>query len=139
MSPNLHPMINVAIKAARAAGSIINRAALDVEAVRISQKQVNDFVTEVDHAAENAIIETLLTAYPGHGIHAEESGKEHGAKDSNSSGSSIRWTAPPISSTACRSTASALDWPSRARLSKRSSTTRRAMTSSLPPKAAAPT
>ena len=82
MSSNLHPMLNVAIKAARAAGAIINRAALDVEAVRISQKQVNDFVTEVDHAAEKIIIETLLTAYPGHGILAEESGSEYGAKDS---------------------------------------------------------
>ena len=71
-------MLNVAIKAARAAGAIINRAALDVEAVRISQKQVNDFVTEVDHASEAAIIETLLTAYPDHGILAEESGSEHG-------------------------------------------------------------
>jgi myo-inositol-1(or 4)-monophosphatase len=80
---NLHPMINVAVKAARAAGAIINRAALDVESVRVSQKQVNDFVTEIDHAAEAAIIETLLTAYPGHGILAEESGQEHGAKDSD--------------------------------------------------------
>ncbi|MCE2782770.1 inositol monophosphatase family protein [Limnohabitans sp.] len=78
MSSNLHPMLNVAIKAARAAGAIINRAALDVEAVRISQKQVNDFVTEVDHASEKIIIETLLTAYPDHGILAEESGTEHG-------------------------------------------------------------
>ena len=74
-------MLNVAVKAARAAGAIINRAALDVESVRISQKQVNDFVTEVDHASEAAIIETLLTAYPDHGIWAEESGKAHGAKD----------------------------------------------------------
>ena len=71
-------MLNVAIKAARAAGAIINRAALDVEAVRISQKQVNDFVTEVDHASEAAIIETLLGAYPDHGILAEESGSQHG-------------------------------------------------------------
>ena len=39
MSSTLHPMLNVAIRAARAAGAIINRAALDVEAVRISQKQ----------------------------------------------------------------------------------------------------
>ena len=76
-------MINVAVKAARAAGSIINRAALDVEAVRISQKQVNDFVTEVDHAAEKVIIETLLTAYPGHGILAEESVSTLGALDSD--------------------------------------------------------
>jgi myo-inositol-1(or 4)-monophosphatase len=81
-SSNFHPMMNVAIKAARAAGAIINRAALDVEALRISQKQVNDFVTEVDHASEKTIIEILLTAYPGHGILAEESGREHGAKDS---------------------------------------------------------
>ena len=83
-SPNLHPMLNVAVKAARAAGAIINRAALDVEAVRVSQKQVNDFVTEVDHAAEATIIETLLTAYPDHGILAEESGSTHGNKNADS-------------------------------------------------------
>ena len=93
-SPNLHPMVNVAIKAARAAGAIINRAALDVEAVRISQKQVNDFVTEVDHASEKAIIETLLTAFPDHGILAEESGNEHGAKDSE-----FVWIIDPLDGT----------------------------------------
>jgi len=71
-------MLNVAVKAARAAGAIINRAALDVEAVRISQKQVNDFVTEVDQNSERVIIDTLLTAYPDHGILAEESGSTHG-------------------------------------------------------------
>jgi len=87
-------MINVAVKAARTAGSIINRAALDVEAVRISQKQVNDFVTEVDHAAEQAIIETLLAAYPGHGIWAEESGREHGAQDSE-----FVWIIDPLDGT----------------------------------------
>ncbi len=94
MSSNLHPMLNVAIKAARAAGAIINRAAIDVEAVRISQKQVNDFVTEVDHAAEKIIIETLLTAYPGHGILAEESGSQHGAKDSE-----FVWIIDPLDGT----------------------------------------
>ena len=94
MSSNLHPMLNVATKAARAAGALINRAALDVEAVRISQKQINDFVTEVDHASEKAIIETLLTAYPGHGILAEESGTEHGAKDSE-----FVWIIDPLDGT----------------------------------------
>ncbi len=74
-------MLNVAIKAARAAGAIINRAALDVESVRVSQKQSNDFVTEVDQASENTIIETLLTAYPDHGILAEESGSTRGNPD----------------------------------------------------------
>jgi len=94
MSSNLHPMLNVAIKAARAAGAIINRAALDVEAVRISQKQINDYVTEVDHASEAIIIETLLTAYPGHGILAEESGSQHGAKDSE-----FVWIIDPLDGT----------------------------------------
>ena len=87
-------MLNVAIKAARAAGAIINRAALDVEAVRVSVKQTNDFVTEIDQAAEAAIIETLLTAYPGHGILAEESGSEHGAKDSE-----FVWIIDPLDGT----------------------------------------
>ena len=82
-SSSLHPMLNMAIKAARAAGAIINRAALDVESVRVSTKQVNDFVTEVDQASEKAIIETLLTAYPDHGILAEESGNEYGNPHSN--------------------------------------------------------
>jgi len=94
MSSNLHPMLNVAIKAARAAGAIINRAALDVEAVRISQKQVNDFVTEVDHAAEKVIIETLLTAYPDHGILAEESGREFGSPTSE-----FIWVIDPLDGT----------------------------------------
>ncbi|OQW89962.1 MAG: inositol monophosphatase [Rhodoferax ferrireducens] len=93
-SPNLHPMINVAVKAARAAGAIINRAALDVESVRVSQKQVNDFVTEVDQASEQMIIETLLGAYPGHAIWAEESGHEHGARDSE-----FVWIIDPLDGT----------------------------------------
>ena len=93
-SANLHPMLNVAIKAARAAGAIINRAALDVESVRISQKQVNDFVTEVDHASEQVIIETLLAAYPNHGIWAEESGKTHG----NQGGDHV-WIIDPLDGT----------------------------------------
>ncbi len=83
MSQALHPMLNIAIKAARSAGAIINRASLDLDLLRISSKGPNDFVTEVDQAAEQTIIETLLTAYPGHGILAEESGRTHGAKDSD--------------------------------------------------------
>jgi len=75
-------MLNVAIKAARAAGSIINRASMDLDLLKVNTKSPNDFVTEVDQAAERVIIETLLTAYPGHGILAEESGREHGSADS---------------------------------------------------------
>jgi myo-inositol-1(or 4)-monophosphatase len=94
MSQTLHPMLNIAVKAARAAGSIINRAALDVERLTISTKGVNDFVTEVDQAAEKVIIETLLTAYPGHAILAEESGRQHGAKHSD-----YLWIIDPLDGT----------------------------------------
>ena len=76
-------MLNIAIKAARAAGAIINRASLDIERLTVISKSHNDFVTEVDKAAEDAIIGTILEAYPGHGILAEESGREHGARHSD--------------------------------------------------------
>jgi myo-inositol-1(or 4)-monophosphatase len=94
MSQSLHPMLNIAVKAARAAGSIINRAALDLDAIKVGNKGVNDFVSEVDHAAEAAIIDTLLEAYPGHGILAEESGRERGAKDSD-----FVWIIDPLDGT----------------------------------------
>ncbi|OYT88260.1 MAG: inositol monophosphatase [Burkholderiales bacterium PBB6] len=94
MSQTLHPMLNIAVKAARNAGSIINRASLDLDILKINTKSPNDFVTEVDHAAEQAIIETILTAYPGHGIMAEESGREHGAKHSD-----FVWIIDPLDGT----------------------------------------
>ena len=70
----MHPMLNTAVKAARKAGSIINRASVDLDSVRVGTKGRSDFVTEVDHAAEHAIVDTLLKAYPDHAILAEESG-----------------------------------------------------------------
>jgi myo-inositol-1(or 4)-monophosphatase len=94
MSQALHPMLNVAVKAARAAGALINRASLDLDLIKVNTKSPNDFVTEVDQAAEQAIIEVLLTAYPGHGILAEESGRTHGAKDSD-----YLWIIDPLDGT----------------------------------------
>ena len=70
----MHPMLNTAVKAARKAGSIINRASLDVDLVKVASKGRSDFVTEVDRAAEQAIVDILLKAYPDHAILAEESG-----------------------------------------------------------------
>ncbi|NBO75861.1 MAG: inositol monophosphatase, partial [Betaproteobacteria bacterium] len=90
----LHPMLNIAVKAARTAGAIINRASLDVEVLKVGSKGANDFVTEVDQAAERAIIETLLQAYPDHGILAEESGREHGHADSE-----YTWIIDPLDGT----------------------------------------
>jgi myo-inositol-1(or 4)-monophosphatase len=67
-------VINIAVKAARRAGAIINRAARDVDALAVTYKRHNDFVTEVDRAAEAAIIEIIRRAYPDHSILAEETG-----------------------------------------------------------------
>jgi myo-inositol-1(or 4)-monophosphatase len=70
----MHPLLNIAVKAARRAGSIINRAALDRSTLEVRAKRANDFVTQVDKAAEAAIIEIIHRAHPDHEILAEESG-----------------------------------------------------------------
>jgi myo-inositol-1(or 4)-monophosphatase len=74
----MHPALNIAVKAARRAGQVINRASNDLDLIKVSTKQPNDFVTEVDKAAEAAIIEVLRDAYPEYGILAEESGHSAG-------------------------------------------------------------
>lgn len=70
----MHPLVNMAIRAARRAGSIIVRNFGRVDAADAVRKGYNDFVSEVDRQAEAAIIDTIHKAYPGHGILAEESG-----------------------------------------------------------------
>lgn len=72
----MHPMLNTAVKAARKAGAIIVRGSNDLDRLTIHRKRQNDFVSEVDHAAEAAIIQILKEAYPAHGFNAEESGKD---------------------------------------------------------------
>jgi len=67
-------MLNIAVKAARRAGGIINRATRNLDILTVRAKGANDFVSEVDHEAERAIIDTLRAAYPDHAILAEESG-----------------------------------------------------------------
>lgn len=67
-------MLNIAVRAARRAGGIINRASGNLDVLTVRHKSLNDLVSEVDRAAEEAVIETLKTAYPDHAILAEESG-----------------------------------------------------------------
>nr|UOZ97315.1 Inositol-1-monophosphatase [Cupriavidus sp.] len=93
----MHPMLNTAVKAARKAGAIINRASLDIDRVRISRKDRNDFVTEVDEACEKAIIETLSQAYPSHGFLGEESGLSAGAGGEKSA--EYVWVIDPLDGT----------------------------------------
>ncbi|MBB5017752.1 myo-inositol-1(or 4)-monophosphatase [Chitinivorax tropicus] len=72
----MHPMLNIAVKAARRAGTIINRASNNLDVLRVERKNHNDFVSEVDRAAEQAITEVLLDAYPNHAILGEEGGAQ---------------------------------------------------------------
>lgn len=91
----MQPMLGIAVKAARRAGAIINRAARDVEGLTVTRKRHNDFVTEVDKAAERAIIEVLHRAYPDHAILAEESGATAGSQGE----SEYTWIIDPLDGT----------------------------------------
>ncbi len=72
----MHPMLNIAVRAARNAGRIISRNMDRVDTLSIETKQRNDFVTEVDKQAEAEIIQTLHRSYPDHAFWAEESGRQ---------------------------------------------------------------
>jgi myo-inositol-1(or 4)-monophosphatase len=68
------PAVNVAVRAARAAGQIILRHMNRLEGLAVVEKQQLDFVSEVDRLAEAEIIRELKRAYPAHAMLAEESG-----------------------------------------------------------------
>lgn len=72
----MHPMINIATRAARAGGDIILRYVGRGRDVAASEKQSNDFVTEVDLQAEAQIVDVIRRAHPDHAILAEESGRQ---------------------------------------------------------------
>ncbi len=91
----MHPMLNTAIKAARRGASVINRASLDIDQIRVTEKRRNDFVTEIDQAAERAIVDVLLKAYPTHAILAEESG----ASGNQQEGNEFVWIIDPLDGT----------------------------------------
>jgi myo-inositol-1(or 4)-monophosphatase len=76
LSKTMHPLVNIAVSAARAAGNLIMRSQERVEQLQIERKSRNDFVTQVDRGAEREIINIIHKAYPQHAILAEESGEQ---------------------------------------------------------------
>ncbi len=74
----MHPLLNIAVGAARRAGDVIVRSLDRVGALTVSEKGRNDFVSEVDRAAEQVLIAAIRKAYPSHGFLAEESGAQAG-------------------------------------------------------------
>lgn len=87
----MQPTVNIAIKAARRAGNIILRHADRLDMLNVETKGRSDLVSEVDHMAEQAIIEIIRQAYPDHAILAEESGEQEG--------SSYQWVIDPLDGT----------------------------------------
>ncbi len=77
-SAAMHPMINIAVRAARNAGRIILRYYERTESLHVDEKSRNDFVSEVDRQAEQVIIKELRNKYPSHAILGEESGRHKG-------------------------------------------------------------
>lgn len=71
----MHALLNIAVRAARAAGEVIIRSLNRLESLTITSKGRNDFVSEVDHAAEAEIIKLIRKNYPSHAFLAEESGR----------------------------------------------------------------
>lgn len=87
----MHPMIHIAVRAARAAGSVLLRYFDRVDTLTVTSKGLNDFVSEVDRSAEQAIIQVLRKAYPDHAILAEESGAQPGNE--------YQWVIDPLDGT----------------------------------------
>ncbi len=87
----MHPMLNIAVRAARNAGNLVVRYLDRVDQLTITNKERNDFVTEVDRGAEQEIISVIRKAYPDHAILAEESG-EHPGDD-------YQWIIDPLDGT----------------------------------------
>lgn len=89
----MHPMLNIAVRAARKAGNLIAKSYETPDAVEASQKGSNDFVTNVDRDAEHLIIETIRKSYPQHTIISEECGELLGEDHE------IQWVIDPLDGT----------------------------------------
>lgn len=70
----MHPMLNIAVRAARKAGDFIVKSAENPDNIEITQKGSNDFVSNIDKLAERIIIDVIKKSYPDHVIVTEESG-----------------------------------------------------------------
>ena len=88
----MHPMVNIAIRAARNAGNVITRSMNRIDTLNVSEKSQNDYVSEVDYRAEQEIISTISRAYPDHAILAEESGATNNTSE-------CQWIIDPLDGT----------------------------------------
>ncbi|MGH8293874.1 MAG: inositol monophosphatase family protein, partial [Gammaproteobacteria bacterium] len=88
----MHPLLNIAVTAARKAGDIIIRHVDRIDRLTVKAKEHNDFVSQVDRLAEEEIIYTIRKAHPDHAILAEESGAHAGNEE-------FQWIIDPLDGT----------------------------------------
>ncbi len=91
----MQPMLNIALRAARSAGELIVRSTDRLDAISVNEKEAKDYVTEIDKAAEQSIVNALRKAYPNHGILGEEGGLLEGSGD----GADYLWIIDPLDGT----------------------------------------
>jgi myo-inositol-1(or 4)-monophosphatase len=72
----MNALQNVAVMAARRGGAILIRHLNKLDKLKVEKKGHNDFVSDADRAAEEAVIEVIRNHYPEDAILAEESGKQ---------------------------------------------------------------
>lgn len=77
----MHPMLTIALKAARKAGDIMLNSLQRLDTINPTQKGLHDFVTDVDKRAEKEIIGLLQKTYPTHSFLGEEGGQRRGDDD----------------------------------------------------------
>lgn len=87
----MNPMLTIAVRAAREAGRVLTRSYNRLDTLTVTDKGKNEFVSEVDRNAEQAIIEVLREKYPNHAILAEESGRH--------AGNDYQWIIDPLDGT----------------------------------------
>lgn len=89
----MEPMLNIALRAARKAGELIVRATDQLDTLEVKEKNINDFVTEIDQAAEKEVIYHISKAHPDHSFLGEEGGLQGNAD------SDYQWVIDPVDGT----------------------------------------
>jgi len=87
-------MVHIALRAARLASQRMARAFDRPDTINVSDKGVNDFVTNIDQEVERLVIDTLRATYPNHAFR----GEEH-TYDSHPEHAEFEWIIDPIDGT----------------------------------------
>lgn len=89
----MNPIGKIAIQAAKLAGKYILDRSANLKTLKIEQKSLHDYVSEVDRKSESMIFEIVSQHFPGHAFVGEEFG-DKGASDAE-----YQWIVDPLDGT----------------------------------------